>query len=55
MKITRLGWTAYAIAPTTVVLDQISKPGSCTAWDLPNKATVRLPGPLYLTMVLEPA
>jgi len=50
-NITRLGWTAYAIAIVTVVLDQISK-----AWilsylgELPG-ANMPLLGPLNLTLV----
>jgi signal peptidase II len=54
LKITRLGWTAYAIAIVTVVLDQISK-----AWILsilgttPGAPGASQPvfGPLYLTLV----
>jgi signal peptidase II len=34
LKITRLGWTAYAIAIVTIVLDQISK-----AWILATLGT----------------
>ena len=51
LKITRLGWTAYAIAIVTIVLDQISK-----AWilsylgELPG-ANMPLLGPLNLTLV----
>ena len=51
LKITRLGWTAYAIAIATIVLDQISK-----AWILATLGTVQgashpVFGPLYLTLV----
>lgn len=51
LKITRLGWTAYAIAIVTVVLDQVSK-----AWILATLGTVpgaSLPvaGPFHLTLV----
>ena len=51
MKITRLGWTAYAIAIATVVLDQISK-----AWILATLGTAPgagqpVLGPLHLTLV----
>ena len=51
LKITRLGWTAYAIAIATIVLDQISK-----AWILATLGTTQgasqpVFGPLYLTMV----
>ncbi|KQY93969.1 signal peptidase II [Caulobacter sp. Root1455] len=51
LKITRLGWTAYAIAIVTVVLDQISK-----AWILATLGTVPgasqpVAGPFYLTLV----
>ena len=51
LKITRLGWTAYAIAIVTIVLDQISK-----AWILATLGTFQgasqhVFGPLYLTLV----
>jgi signal peptidase II len=50
-KITRQGWIAYAIAPTTVVLDQLSKLWILHGLDLPTKGTIPLLGPLDLTMV----
>ncbi len=51
MKITRLGWIAYAVAAVTVVLDQISKLWILHGVDLPAKGSVPLPGPVDLTMV----
>ena len=51
LNITRQGWIAYAIAATTVVLDQLSKLWILHGLDLPSKGTVPLPGPVDLTMV----
>lgn len=50
-KITRQGWIAYAIAATTVVLDQLSKLWILHGLNLPAKGTAPLPGPMDLTMV----
>lgn len=51
INITRQGWIAYAIAATTVVLDQLSKLWILHGLDLPSKGTIPLAGPLDLTMV----
>ena len=51
MKITRLGWIAYAIAIATIVLDQVSKAWILsTLGDLPG-ANMPLLGPFNLTLV----
>jgi signal peptidase II len=50
-KITRLGWTAYAIAIVTVVLDQISKAWILAALGTVQGASQPVFGPLYLTLV----
>ncbi len=51
INITRQGWIAYAIAATTVVLDQLSKLWILHGLDLQARGTVPLPGPMDLTMV----
>lgn len=51
MNITRLGWTAYAIAAATVVLDQISKLWVLGLLGREQGASLPLLGPLHLTMV----
>jgi signal peptidase II len=51
MKITRLGWTAYAIAIVTVVLDQISKAWILAALGTEPGASQPVVGPLHLTLV----
>ncbi|WP_454758599.1 signal peptidase II [Caulobacter segnis] len=50
-SITRLGWTAYAIAAATVVLDQISKLWVLGLLGREQGASLPLLGPLQLTMV----
>ena len=50
-SITRLGWTAYAIAAVTVVLDQISKLWVLGLLGREQGASLPLLGPLHLTMV----
>ncbi|WP_419318532.1 signal peptidase II [Caulobacter sp. ErkDOM-E] len=51
LNITRHGWIAYAIAVTTVALDQASKLWILHGLDLQARGTLPLPGPLDLTMV----
>lgn len=51
MKITRLGWTAYAVAAATLVLDQISKLWILSLLGREQGASLPLLGPLHLTMV----
>ena len=51
MKITRLGWTAYAIAAATLVLDQISKLWILGLLGRAQGASLPLLGPIHLTMV----
>ncbi len=50
-KITRLGWTAYAIAIVTIVLDQISKAWILSELGVTPGADQPVWGPLHLTMV----
>ena len=49
--ITRLGWTAYAIAIVTVVLDQLSKAWILATLGAEQGASQPVLGPLYLTLV----
>ena len=51
MKITRLGWIAYAIAIATLVLDQISKAWILSTLGTDPGASQPLLGPLHLTLV----
>ncbi len=51
LKITRYGWIAYAIAVTTVALDQASKLWILHGLKLEMRGTIALPGPVDLTMV----
>ena len=50
-SITRLGWTALAIAIATVVLDQISKAWILSTLGVEPGASQAVAGPLYLTLV----
>jgi signal peptidase II len=50
-KITRLGWTAYAIAIVAVVLDQVSKTWILSTLGTTQGASQHVFGPLYLTLV----
>lgn len=50
-SITRLGWTAYAIAIVTIVLDQISKAWILAALGTLPGATQPVAGPFHLTLV----
>lgn len=51
MKITRLGWTAYAVAAATLVLDQISKLWILGVLGREQGSSLHVFGPLYVTMV----
>lgn len=51
LKITRLGWTAYATAAAVLVLDQLSKLWILSFLGREQGASVPLLGPLHLTMV----
>ncbi|WP_334161716.1 signal peptidase II [Phenylobacterium sp.] len=51
MKVTKLGWTAYAIAAVSVLLDQLSKYWILYVFELPARGSVPVAGPLSLTMV----
>ena len=51
LNITRLGWTAYAVAAATLVLDQISKLWILGLLGREQGASAHAFGPLYLTMV----
>lgn len=50
-KITRLGWTAYAVAAATLVLDQISKLWILGVLGREQGSSLHVFGPLYVTMV----
>jgi signal peptidase II len=50
-SITHLGWTAYAVAAATLVLDQISKLWVLGLLGREQGSSVHAFGPLYLTMV----
>nr|WP_232792803.1 signal peptidase II [Caulobacter hibisci] len=51
MKITRLGWTAYAVAVVAVVLDQISKVWILGVLGTAQGSSIHVAGPLNFTMV----
>jgi len=51
LKITRLGWTAYAVAAATLVLDQVSKLWILGLLGREQGSSLQLLGPLRLTMV----
>ena len=50
-SITRLGWTAYAVAAATLILDQISKLWVLGLIGREQGASLPLLGPIHLTMV----
>ncbi|UAL09997.1 signal peptidase II [Caulobacter segnis] len=50
-SITRLGWTAYAIAAATVILDQVSKLWILGLLGRAQGSSLPLLGPVHLTMV----
>jgi signal peptidase II len=49
--INRLGWTAYSLALTVIVLDQLSKHWILFVYDLPARISEQVVGPFFLTMV----
>jgi len=49
--INRLGWTAYGLALTVIVLDQLSKHWILFVYDLPARISEQVVGPFFLTMV----
>lgn len=51
MKVSRLGWAAFILALVVIVLDQTSKHWILNGLDLPQKMSVQVGGPFYLTMV----
>jgi signal peptidase II len=51
LKITRLGWTAYAIAIVAIVLDQISKTAILSTLGTTPGASQQIAGPFYFTLV----
>jgi signal peptidase II len=53
-SITKLGWTALALALAVILIDQATKAWVLTGLDLPLRGSVRLAGPFYLTMVWNP-
>lgn len=50
-SITKLGWTAYALAVLVIVADQLSKHWILFVYDLPARFSVPIAGPFSLTMV----
>ena len=49
--VTKLGWTAYALAVFVIVADQLSKHWILFVYDLPARFSVPIAGPFSLTMV----
>lgn len=49
--VTKLGWTAYALAAFVIVADQLSKHWILFVYDLPARFSVPIAGPFSLTMV----
>ncbi|MDO8901415.1 MAG: signal peptidase II [Phenylobacterium sp.] len=49
--INRHGWTAYGLALTVIVLDQMSKHWILFVYDLPARISEQVAGPFFLTMV----
>lgn len=49
--VTKLGWTAYALALFVIVADQLSKHWILFVYDLPSRFSVPITGPFSLTMV----
>jgi signal peptidase II len=49
--VTKLGWTAYALAALVIVADQLSKHWILFVYDLPARFSVPIAGPFSLTMV----
>jgi signal peptidase II len=50
-SISKLGWTAYALAAVVIVADQISKYWILAVYDLPSRVSTPIAGPFSLTMV----
>jgi signal peptidase II len=50
-SVSKLGWTAYALAAFVIVADQLSKYWILAVYDLPSRLSVPVAGPLSLTMV----
>lgn len=49
--ISKLGWSAYALAAFVIVADQLSKHWVLFVYDLPSRFSVPIAGPFSLTMV----
>ena len=49
--VTKLGWTAYALALFVIIADQLSKHWILFVYDLPARFSVPIAGPFSLTMV----
>ncbi|KRB50548.1 MAG: signal peptidase II [Pseudomonadota bacterium] len=49
--VSKLGWTAYALAAFVIVADQLSKHWVLFVYDLPSRLSVPIAGPFSLTMV----
>ena len=49
--VTKLGWTAYALALFVIIADQLSKHWILFVYDLPSRFSVPIAGPFSLTMV----
>lgn len=49
--VTKLGWTAYALAVLVIIADQLSKHWILFVYDLPSRFSVPIAGPFSLTMV----
>ncbi|MEO8113271.1 MAG: signal peptidase II [Phenylobacterium sp.] len=52
--VSKLGWGAFGLAAAVIVLDQAVKHWILAILNLPQLATVKVGGPLYLTMVWNP-
>lgn len=50
-SVTKLGWTAYALALFVIIADQLSKHWILFVYDLPSRFSVPIAGPFSLTMV----
>ena len=50
-SVTKLGWTAYALAAFVIVADQLSNHWILFVYDLPSRFSVPIAGPFSLTMV----
>ena len=49
--ISKLGWSAYALAAFVIVADQLSKHWILFVYDLPSRFSTPIAGPFSLTMV----